>query len=144
MRKVFIAVSALVIIATIIGFAFLFHDELTYESNDDKYGILSIYLFGPLAVFIILSEFTISHGILYFTSFEWKTKLKDILNGIAMALVIFIPAFGLLIPELILISFFALILITLIYFVIVIMERSRALLNKIKQHKNAENSQGDS
>ena len=48
MRKVFIAVSALVIIATIIGFAFLFHDELTYESNDDKYGILSIYLFGPL------------------------------------------------------------------------------------------------
>ena len=74
----------------------------------------------------------------------WKTKLKDILNGIAMALVIFIPTFGLLIPELILISFFALILITLIYFVIVIMERSRALLNKIKQHKNAENSQGDS
>ena len=143
MRKVFIVVSTLVILATIIGFAFLFHDELTYDSSDaDKYGILSIYLFGPLAVFIILSEFTISHGILYFTSFEWKTKLKDVLNGITIALVIFIPVFGSMVPEeLTVASYFALILITLVYFVIVIVERSSALINKIRQRKNTENSQ---
>lgn len=142
MRKVFIVVSTLVILATIIGFAFLFHDELTYDSSDaDKYGILSIYLFGPLAVFIILSEFTISHGILYFTSFEWKTKLKDILNGIAMAIVVYIPTLGFLIPELTAVSFIALILIRIVYFVVVIVERSRALINKIRQRKNTENSQ---
>ena len=142
MRKVFIVVSTLVILATIIGFAFLFHDELTYDSSDaDKYGIFSIYLFGPLAVFIILSEFTISHGILYFTSFEWKTKLKDILNGIAMAIVVYIPTLGFLIPELTAVSFIALILIRIVYFVVVIVERSRALINKIRQRKNTENSQ---
>ncbi len=142
MRKVFIVVSTLVILATIIGFAFLFHDELTYDSSDaDKYGILSIYLFGPLAVFIILSEFTISHGILYFTSFEWKTKLKDILNGIAMAIVVYIPTLGFLIPELTAVSFIALILIRIVYFVVVIVERSSALINKIRQRKNTENSQ---
>ena len=142
MRKVFIVISTLVILATIIGFAFLFHDELTYDSSDDdKYGILSIYLFGPIAVFVILSEFTLSHGILYFTSFEWKTKLKDILNGIAMAIVVYIPTLGFLIPELTAASFIALILIRLVYFVIIIVERSRALLNKIRQRKNTENSQ---
>lgn len=142
MRKVFIVVSTLVILATIIGFAFLFHDELTYDSSDaDKYGILSIYLFGPLAVFILLFEFTISHGILYFTSFEWKTKLKDILNGIAMAIVVYIPTLGFLIPELTAVSFIALILIRIVYFVVVIVERSRALINKIRQRKNTENSQ---
>lgn len=142
MRKVFIVISTLVILATIIGFAFLFHDELTYDSSDDdKYGILSIYLFGPIAVFVILFEFTLSHGILYFTSFEWKTKLKDILNGIAMAIVVYIPTLGFLIPELTAVSFIALILIRIVYFVVVIVERSRALINKIRQRKNAENSQ---
>ena len=142
MRKVFIVISTLVILATIIGFAFLFHDELTYDSSDDdKYGILSIYLFGPIAVFVILFEFTLSHGILYFTSFEWKTKLKDILNGIAMAIVVYIPTLGFLLPELTAASFIALILIRLVYFVIIIVERSRALLNKIRQRKNTENSQ---
>ena len=142
MRKVFIVVSTLVILATIIGFAFLFHDELTYDSSDaDKYGILSIYLFGSMAVFILLFEFTISHGILYFTSFEWKTKLKDILNGIAMAIVVYIPTLGFLIPELTAVSFIALILIRIVYFVVVIVERSSALINKIRQRKNTENSQ---
>ena len=143
MRKVFIVISTLVILATIIGFAFLFHDALTYDSSDDdKYGVLSIYIFGPMAVFILLFEFTISHGILYFTSFEWKTKLKDILNGIAIALVIFIPVFGSMVPEeLTVASYFALILLTLVYSVIVIVERSRALINKIRQRKNTENSQ---
>ena len=142
MRKVFIVVSTLVILVTIIGFAFLFHDALTYDSSDDdKYGVLSIYIFGPMAVFILLFEFTISHGILYFTSFEWKTKLKDILNGIAMAIVVYIPTLGFLIPELTAVSFIALILIRIVYFVVVIVERSRALINKIRQRKNAENSQ---
>lgn len=142
MRKVFIVVSTLVILVTIIGFAFLFHDALTYDSSDDdKYGVLSIYIFGPMAVFILLFEFTISHGILYFTSFEWKTKLKDILNGIAMAIVVYIPTLGFLIPELTAVSFIALILIRIVYFVIVIVERSRALINKIRQRKNTENSQ---
>ena len=142
MRKVFIVVSTLVILVSIIGFAFLFHDALTYDSSDDdKYGVLSIYIFGPMAVFILLFEFTISHGILYFTSFEWKTKLKDILNGIAMAIVVYIPTLGFLIPELTAVSFIALILIRIVYFVIVIVERSRALINKIRQRKNTENSQ---
>lgn len=142
MRKVFIVVSTLVILVTIIGFAFLFHDALTYDSSDDdKYGVLSIYIFGPMAVFILLFEFTISHGILYFTSFEWKTKLKDILNGIAMAIVVYIPTLGFLIPELTAVSFIALILIRIVYFVVVIVERSRALINKIRQRKNTENSQ---
>ena len=142
MRKVFIVVSTLVILVTIIGFAFLFHDALTYDSSDDdKYGVLSIYIFGPMAVFILLFEFTISHGILYFTSFEWKTKLKDILNGIAMAIVVYIPTLGFLIPELTAVSFIALILIRIVYFVIVIVERSSALINKIRQRKNTENSQ---
>ncbi len=142
MRKVFIVVSTLVILVTIIGFAFLFHDALTYDSSDDdKYGVLSIYIFGPMAVFILLFEFTISHGILYFTSFEWKTKLKDILNGIAMAIVVYIPTLGFLIPELTAVSFIALILIRIVYFVVVIVERSSALINKIRQRKNAENSQ---
>lgn len=142
MRKVFIVVSTLVILATIIGFAFLFHDALTYDSSDDdKYGVLSIYIFGPMAVFILLFEFTISHGILYFTSFEWKTKLKDILNGIAMAIVVYIPTLGFLIPELTAVSFIALILIRIVYFVVVIVERSSALINKIRQRKNTENSQ---
>lgn len=142
MRKVFIVISTLVILVTIIGFAFLFHDALTYDSSDDdKYGVLSIYIFGPMAVFILLFEFTISHGILYFTSFEWKTKLKDILNGIAMAIVVYIPTLGFLIPELTAVSFIALILIRIVYFVVVIVERSRALINKIRQRKNAENSQ---
>lgn len=142
MRKVFIVISTLVILVTIIGFAFLFHDALTYDSSDDdKYGVLSIYIFGPMAVFILLFEFTISHGILYFTSFEWKTKLKDILNGIAMAIVVYIPTLGFLIPELTAVSFIALILIRIVYFVVVIVERSRALINKIRQRKNTENSQ---
>ncbi len=142
MRKVFIVVSTLVILVTIIGFAFLFHDALTYDSSDDdKYGVLSIYIFGPMAVFILLFEFTISHGILYFTSFEWKTKLKDILNGIAMAIVVYIPTLGFLIPELTAVSFIALILIRIVYFVVVIVERSSALINKIRQRKNTENSQ---
>ena len=142
MRKVFIVVSTLVILVTIIGFAFLFHDALTYDSSDDdKYGVLSIYIFGPMAVFILLFEFTISHGILYFTSFEWKTKLKDVLNGIAMAIVVYIPTLGFLIPELTAVSFIALILIRIVYFVVVIVERSRALINKIRQRKNTENSQ---
>ena len=142
MRKVFIVISTLVILVTIIGFAFLFHDALTYDSSDDdKYGVLSIYIFGPMAVFILLFEFTISHGILYFTSFEWKTKLKDILNGIAMAIVVYIPTLGFLIPELTAVSFIALILIRIVYFVVVIVERSSALINKIRQRKNTENSQ---
>lgn len=142
MRKVFIVVSTLVILVTIIGFAFLFHDALTYDSSDDdKYGVLSIYIFGPMAVFILLFEFTISHGILYFTSFEWKTKLKDILNGIAMTIVVYIPTLGFLIPELTAVSFIALILIRIVYFVVVIVERSSALINKIRQRKNTENSQ---
>ena len=142
MRKVFIVVSTLVILVTIIGFAFLFHDALTYDSSDDdKYGVLSSYIFGPMAVFILLFEFTISHGILYFTSFEWKTKLKDILNGIAMAIVVYIPTLGFLIPELTAVSFIALILIRIVYFVVVIVERSSALINKIRQRKNTENSQ---
>ena len=142
MRKVFIVVSTLVILVTIIGFAFLFHDALTYDSSDDdKYGVLSIYIFGPMAVFILLFEFTISHGILYFTSFEWKSFLKVILIGIAMAIVVYIPTLGFLIPELTAVSFIALILIRIVYFVVVIVERSSALINKIRQRKNAENSQ---
>ena len=142
MRKVFIVVSALVILATIIGCGFLVYDSLTYESDDDIFGNSLNFIWVPMAVFILLFEFTISHGILYFTSFEWKTKLKDVLNGIAIALVIFIPVFGSMVPEeLTVASYFALILITLVYFVIVIVERSRALINKIRQRKNTENSQ---
>ena len=135
MRKVFIVVSTLVILATIIGFAFLFHDALTYDSSDDdKYvSLMSIGLVWMIAIFSILYELTISHGILYFISHEWKTKLKSILNGISLVIVVLIPVFGFMRPEF-LISFCALILIRLIYFVIVIVERSRC-------SKNAENSQ---
>ena len=141
MRKVFIVVSTLVILATIIGCGFLVYDSLTYESDDDIFGNSLNFIWVPMAVFILLFEFTISHGILYFTSFEWKTKLKDILNGIAMAIVVYIPTLGFLLPELTAASFIALILIRLVYFVIIIVERSRALLNKIRQRKNTENSQ---
>ncbi len=141
MRKVFIVVSTLVILATIIGCGFLVYDSLTYESDDDIFGNSLNFIWVPMAVFILLFEFTISHGILYFTSFEWKTKLKDILNGIAMAIVVYIPTLGFLIPELTAVSFIALILIRIVYFVVVIVERSRALINKIRQRKNAENSQ---
>ena len=142
MRKVFIVISTLVILATIIGCGFLVYDSLIYESDDDIFGNSLNFIWVPIAVFVILSEFTLSHGILYFTSFEWKTKLKDILNGIAIALVIFIPVFGFMVPEeLTVAGYFALILITLVYFVVVIVERSRALLNKIRQRKNTENSQ---
>ena len=141
MRKVFIVVSTLVILATIIGCGFLVYDSLTYESDDDIFGNSLNFIWVPMAVFILLFEFTISHGILYFTSFEWKTKLKDVLNGIAMAIVVYIPTLGFLIPELTAVSFIALILIRIVYFVVVIVERSRALINKIRQRKNAENSQ---
>ena len=141
MRKVFIVVSTLVILATIIGCGFLVYDSLTYESDDDIFGNSLNFIWVPMAVFILLFEFTISHGILYFTSFEWKTKLKDILNGIAMAIVVYIPTLGFLIPELTAVSFIALILIRIVYFVVVIVERSSALINKIRQRKNAENSQ---
>lgn len=142
MRKVFIVVSTLVILVTIIGCGFLVYDSLTYESDDDIFGNSLNFIWVPMAVFILLFEFTISHGILYFTSFEWKTKLKDILNGITIALVIFIPVFGSMVPEeLTVASYIALILITLVYFVIVIVERSSALINKIRQRKNTENSQ---
>lgn len=141
MRKVFIVVSTLVILATIIGCGFLVYDSLTYESDDDIFGNSLNFIWVPMAVFILLFEFTISHGILYFTSFEWKTKLKDILNGIAMAIVVYIPTLGFLIPELTAVSFIALILIRIVYFVVVIVERSRALINKIRQRKNTENSQ---
>ena len=141
MRKVFIVISTLVILATIIGCGFLVYDSLTYESDDDIFGNSLNFIWVPMAVFILLFEFTISHGILYFTSFEWKTKLKDILNGIAMAIVVYIPTLGFLIPELTAVSFIALILIRIVYFVVVIVERSRALINKIRQRKNAENSQ---
>ena len=141
MRKVFIAVSTLVILATIIGCGFLVYDSLTYESDDDIFGNSLNFIWVPMAVFILLFEFTISHGILYFTSFEWKTKLKDILNGIAMAIVVYISTLGFLIPELTAVSFIALILIRIVYFVVVIVERSRALINKIRQRKNTENSQ---
>ena len=141
MRKVFIVISALVILATIIGCGFLVYDSLTYESDDDIFGNSLNFIWVPMAVFILLFEFTISHGILYFTSFEWKTKLKDILNGIAMAIVVYIPTLGFLIPELTAVSFIALILIRIVYFVVVIVERSRALINKIRQRKNTENSQ---
>ena len=136
MRKVFIVVSTLVILATIIGCGFLVYDSLTYESDDDIFGNSLNFIWVPMAVFILLFEFTISHGILYFTSFEWKTKLKDILNGIAMAIVVYIPTLGFLIPELTAVSFIALILIRIVYFVVVIVERSRALINKIRQRKN--------
>lgn len=141
MRKVFIVISTLVILATIIGCGFLVYDSLTYESDDDIFGNSLNFIWVPMAVFILLFEFTISHGILYFTSFEWKTKLKDILNGIAMAIVVYIPTLGFLIPELTAVSFIALILIRIVYFVVVIVERSSALINKIRQRKNAENSQ---
>ena len=141
MRKVFIIVSVLVILATIIGCGFLVYDSLTYESDDDIFGNSLNFIWVPMAVFILLFEFTISHGILYFTSFEWKTKLKDVLNGIAMAIVVYIPTLGFLIPELTAVSFIALILIRIVYFVVVIVERSSALINKIRQRKNAENSQ---
>ena len=141
MRKVFIVVSTLVILATIIGCGFLVYDSLTYESDDDIFGNSLNFIWVPMAVFILLFEFTISHGILYFTSFEWKTKLKDILNGIAMAIVVYIPTLGFLIPELTAVSFIALILIRIVYFVVVIVERGRALINKIRQRKNTENSQ---
>ncbi len=141
MRKVFIVVSTLVILATIIGCGFLVYDSLTYESDDDIFGNSLNFIWVPMAVFILLFEFTISHGILYFTSFEWKTKLKDVLNGIAMAIVVYIPTLGFLIPELTAVSFIALILIRIVYFVVVIVERSRALINKIRQRKNTENSQ---
>ena len=141
MRKVFIVISTLVILATIIGCGFLVYDSLTYESDDDIFGNSLNFIWVPMAVFILLFEFTISHGILYFTSFEWKTKLKDVLNGIAMAIVVYIPTLGFLIPELTAVSFIALILIRIVYFVVVIVERSRALINKIRQRKNAENSQ---
>lgn len=141
MRKVFIVISTLVILATIIGCGFLVYDSLTYESDDDIFGNSLNFIWVPMAVFILLFEFTISHGILYFTSFEWKTKLKDILNGIAMAIVVYIPTLGFLIPELTAVSFIALILIRIVYFVVVIVERSRALINKIRQRKNTENSQ---
>ena len=141
MRKVFIIVSVLVILATIIGCGFLVYDSLTYESDDDIFGNSLNFIWVPMAVFILLFEFTISHGILYFTSFEWKTKLKDVLNGIAMAIVVYIPTLGFLIPELTAVSFIALILIRIVYFVVVIVERSRALINKIRQRKNTENSQ---
>jgi len=134
MRKVFIVVSTLVILATIIGCGFLVYDVLTYESEDDKYvSLMSIGLVWMIAIFSILYELTISHGILYFISHEWKTKLKSILNGISLVIVVLIPVFGFMRPEF-LISFCALILIRLIYFVIVIVERSRC-------SKNAENSQ---
>jgi len=141
MRKIIIVISALVILATIIGCGFLVYDSLTYESDDDIFGNSLNFIWVPMAVFILLFEFTISHGILYFTSFEWKTKLKDILNGIAMAIVVYIPTLGFLIPELTAVSFIALILIRIVYFVVVIVERSSALINKIRQRKNAENSQ---
>ena len=141
MRKVFIVISTLVILATIIGCGFLVYDSLTYESDDDIFGNSLNFIWVPMAVFILLFEFTISHGILYFTSFEWKTKLKDILNGIAMAIVVYIPTLGFLIPELTAVSFIALILIRIVYFVVVIVERSSALINKIRQRKNTENSQ---
>ena len=141
MRKIIIVISALVILATIIGCGFLVYDSLTYESDDDIFGNSLNFIWVPVAVFILLFEFTISHGILYFTSFEWKTKLKDVLNGIAMAIVVYIPTLGFLIPELTAVSFIALILIRIVYFVVVIVERSRALINKIRQRKNAENSQ---
>ena len=141
MRKIIIVISALVILATIIGCGFLVYDSLTYESDDDIFGNSLNFIWVPMAVFILLFEFTISHGILYFTSFEWKTKLKDVLNGIAMAIVVYIPTLGFLIPELTAVSFIALILIRIVYFVVVIVERSRALINKIRQRKNAENSQ---
>lgn len=141
MRKVFIVISTLVILATIIGCGFLVYDSLTYESDDDIFGNSLNFIWVPMAVFILLFEFTISHGILYFTSFEWKTKLKDVLNGIAMAIVVYIPTLGFLIPELTAVSFIALILIRIVYFVVVIVERSRALINKIRQRKNTENSQ---
>jgi len=132
MRKVFIVISALVILATIIGCGFLMHDVLTYESEDDKY--VSLMFIGlVIAIFSILYELTISHGILYFISHEWKTKMKSILNGISLVIVVLIPVFSFMRPEF-LISFCALILIRLIYFVIVIVERSRC-------SKNAENSQ---
>ena len=141
MRKVFIVISTLVILATIIGCGFLVYDSLTYESDDDIFGNSLNFIWVPMAVFILLFEFTISHAILYFTSFEWKTKLKDILNGIAMAIVVYIPTLGFLIPELTAVSFIALILIRIVYFVVVIVERSSALINKIRQRKNTENSQ---
>jgi len=136
MRKVFIVISTLVILATIIGCGFLVYDSLTYESDDDIFGNSLNFIWVPMAVFILLFEFTISHGILYFTSFEWKTKLKDILNGIAMAIVVYIPTLGFLIPELTAVSFIALILIRIVYFVVVIVERSSALINKIRQRKS--------
>ena len=59
--------------------------------------------------------------------------MKSILNGISLVIVVLIPVFSFMRPEF-LISFCALILIRLIYFVIVIVERSRC-------SKNAENSQ---
>ena len=134
MRKGFIVVSTLIILAPIIGCGFLMHDVLTYESEDDKYvSLMFIGLVWMIAIFSILYELTISHGILYFISHEWKTKMKSILNGISLVIVVLIPVFSFMRPEF-LISFCALILIRLIYFVIVIVERSRC-------SKNAENSQ---
>ena len=58
-----------------------------------------------------------------------------------MALVAVLVVIGSIVEEVVFVGLPALILITLVYFVIVIVERSRALSDKIKQRKNAENSQ---
>ena len=140
MRKIIIVVSALVILATIIGCGFLEYDSSRFETNeDDLFDMQGLFLM--IGGILLLFEFTISHGILYFTSFEWKTKLKDVLNGVSMALVAVLVVIGSIVEEVVFVGLPALILITLVYFVIVIVERSRALSDKIKQRKNAENSQ---
>ena len=140
MRKIIIVVSALVILATIIGCGFLEYDSSRFETNeDDLFDMQGLFLM--IGGILLLFEFTISHGILYFTSFEWKTKLKDVLNGVSMALVAVLVVIGSIVEEVVYVGLPALILITLVYFVIVIVERSRALSDKIKQRKNAENSQ---
>ena len=140
MRKIIIVVSALVILATIIGCGFLEYDSSRFETNeDDLFDMQGLFLM--IGGILLLFEFTISHGILYFTSFEWKTKLKDVLNGVSMALVAVLVVIGSIVDEVVFVGLPALILITLVYFVIVIVERSRALSDKIKQRKNAENSQ---
>lgn len=142
MRKIIIVVSALVILATIIGFGFLEYDSSRFETNeDDLFDMQGLFLMIGGILLLLLFEFTISHGILYFTSFEWKTKLKDVLNGVSMALVAVLVVIGSIVEEVVFVGLPALILITLVYFVIVIVERSRALSDKIKQRKNAENSQ---
>ena len=143
MRKVFIVVSVLVMLVTIIGFGFLEYDSSRFETNeDDLFDMQGLFLMiGGILLLLLLFEFTISHGILYFTSFEWKTKLKDVLNGVSMALVAVLVVIGSIVEEVVFVGLPALILITLVYFVIVIVERSRALSDKIKQRKNAENSQ---